>query len=64
MSKIQIRLENGRCFEHDFAYNDPYAELFQIIREILGIDVRVKWFKEIKDEFYELQCFGLGNTNY
>jgi hypothetical protein len=32
--------------------------MFQIIREIIGIDSRVKWFKDLKDEFYNIQCFG------
>jgi hypothetical protein len=58
MSKVTITLANGTSFEHDFDCNNPYAEMFQIIREIIGIDARVKWFKDLKDEFYNIQCFG------
>ena len=58
MSKVTITLSNGTSFEHDFGCNHPYAEMFQIIREIIGIDSRVKWFKDLKDEFYNIQCFG------
>ncbi|MES2998362.1 MAG: hypothetical protein V4700_03470 [Pseudomonadota bacterium] len=58
MSKVTITLSDGKSFEHDFCCNNPYAEMFQIIREIIGIDSRVKWFKELKDEFYNIQCFG------
>lgn len=58
MSKVTITLADGRKFEHDFTCNNHYAEMFQIIREIIGIDSRVKWFKDLKDEFYNLQCFG------
>jgi hypothetical protein len=58
MSKVKITLSDGTCFEHDFACNHPYAEIFQIVREIIGIDSRVKWFKDLKDEFYNIQCFG------
>jgi hypothetical protein len=58
MSKVKIILSDGTEFEHDFACNNHYAEMFQIIREIIGIDSRVKWFKDLKDEFYNIQCFG------
>jgi hypothetical protein len=58
MSKVKIILSDGTEFEHDFGCNNHYAEMFQIIREIIGIDSRVKWFKDLKDEFYNIQCFG------
>jgi hypothetical protein len=58
MSKVKIILSDGTEFEHDFSCNNHYAEMFQIIREIIGIDSRVKWFKDLKDEFYNIQCFG------
>jgi hypothetical protein len=58
MSKVTITLADGSSFEHDFGCNNPYAEMFQIIREIIGVDSRVKWFKDLKDEFYNIQCFG------
>lgn len=63
MSKVTIQLADGRKFEHDFDCNYPYAEMFQVIREIVGIDSRVKWFKDLKDEFYSLQCFGDSKRN-
>jgi hypothetical protein len=58
MSKVTITLADGKHFEHDFECNHAYAEMFHIIREIIGIDSRVKWFKDLKDEFYNIQCFG------
>lgn len=58
MSKVTITLADGRSFEHDFSCNNYYAEMFQIVREILDIDMRVKWFKDLKNEFYGVQCFG------
>jgi len=56
--RVTVTLSNGSSFEHDFGCNNPYAEMFQIIRQIIGIDARVKWFKDLKDEFYDIQCFG------
>ena len=41
MSKVTITLSDGTEFEHDFGCNNHYAEMFQIIREIIGIDSRV-----------------------
>jgi hypothetical protein len=55
MSKVKVILSDGTEFEHDFGCNNPYAEMFQIIREIIGIDSRVKWFKDLKDELSRVQ---------
>ena len=55
--KIILTFTNGKRYEHDFSCNGYYAEMFRVIRELLGIDSRVKWFNEIKDEFFGSICF-------
>ena len=58
MSKVTVMLPNGKKFEHDFDCNDYYAEMFHIVREIFELDLRAKWFKNLKNEFWGIQCFG------
>lgn len=56
--KIVITTADGKRYEHDFGCNGYYAEMFRVLREMIGIDSRVKWFNQIKDKFFGSVCFG------
>jgi hypothetical protein len=37
--------------------------MFRLLREVIGIDSRVKWFNQIKDKFFGTVCFGGNQTS-
>lgn len=56
--KIVLTTADGKRMEHDFGCNGYYAEMFRLLRGVIGIDSRVKWFNQIKDKFFGTVCFG------
>ena len=61
--RLIITTADGKRHVHDFSCNSYYAEMFRVLRELIGIDSRVKWFNNIKDKFFGTVCFGGGTDS-
>lgn len=61
--RLIITTADGKQHIHDFSCNSYYSEMFRVLRELIGIDSRVKWFNNIKDKFFGTVCFGGGSNS-